>query len=252
MFLKHVAGQVSYEVKGEFSIFHNQSKKILYGPFSFAPTIAYSNQTGFSIGYESMNCYSEIDKLVPKFADGTVHLVHFNIKIHCNENDAGNKANPNSSIDPTFEMMLKYPSDVTVRTSDGHSLDANSQILKEKSKIMEKVKMRRRCSIGLIFEQQPASRMIAGTIIDVNCNFKTMVELLRFMYLGTIKDSEVQICSNEILLASKNYEIEGLTDYCIKVITKNLNESNVLKMIQIANSNNIPDLFVKCCNYIQS
>lgn len=218
------------------------------------------NDLESSRGYEVFISFSELSDLNAKSDIGTVC---FHVKIRCNDEgpitsptedvDAAspsvnvkNETFFNTSTGDVFEMMFMHPFDMTIKTSDGFVLKANEQIITEKSKIIEICRDRRLSPLGIKLE--PSENL------EIDCNRATLIELWRFIYQGVLKNAETMSITryNDFLEAATKYQIEGLFDYCINTIKKNFKEFEVLKIVELAESHNIPSLFDKCCKHIQS
>lgn len=140
--------------------------------------------------------------------------------------------------DDLFDMMIELTPDVTLKLNDGSELKVNSQ------KLMK-------CSTE--FTDLLSSEKLAksnGIIEITDVSRKVMIELLRFIYCGQVR--ALRQNGTEIFEAACKYKITNLVDECTKAVGPlALGEKNVLRIAQLANSNNSEKLFDSCCIVIK-
>jgi len=86
------------------------------------------------------------------------------------------------------------------------------------------------------------------TVSIIDCGVEAFNVMLEFIYTDKVNLTEGSII--EVLYLAKKYDLEGLYDYCVKFITKNLSRQNVVDfyhgLVQLAET----ELVDKCLSFM--
>lgn len=125
---------------------------------------------------------------------------------------------------------------VTLRTADGVELKAFKNVLSKASIVFQKM-----------FEHDMEEKS-TGVVEVIDFSGKIMGELLKFVYGGNVHlTPDIDI---ELFNAAKVYQIEGLSDICLKSIKYRTTRYNVFEVLQIADTHDEKELYQFCLEII--
>jgi hypothetical protein len=73
--------------------------------------------------------------------------------------------------------------------------------------------------------------------------------MIRFLYTGSVNDMKKH--SKDLLYAAEKYKIENLKMECIKSLTRNLDTTNLLETLLLAERHNSEILFKSCVKFMK-
>ncbi|KAL7303331.1 hypothetical protein TKK_0004520 [Trichogramma kaykai] len=81
-------------------------------------------------------------------------------------------------------------------------------------------------------------------------NYEAAVEMLRYIYTGSVKTQEFSL-TTKVLAAADKYEIEGLKEECEKILMSAVSTENVIEAIMMSNKYNTNKLKIKAVDFVK-
>ncbi|KAL7286216.1 hypothetical protein TKK_0019512 [Trichogramma kaykai] len=130
-------------------------------------------------------------------------------------------------------------SDVKLRTAGGKEIPAHRVVLAAASPVFK----------AMFSHDMLENKSQSVDMIDVS--FETVVEFLRYIYTGRIKNNEITL-SIELLTTSEKYQLELLKNACEKILSSTLSTENSLEMLKISDTYSANHLKKETVDFIKS
>lgn len=146
-------------------------------------------------------------------------LIKLNIEMTTNDDEDDNDDN---EILTSYEQLFDSGnfSDFTMTTSEGSSIPVHKCIISS------------RCPHFASMLNSHMRESIENHMNIDDISFKTMRELLRFIYCGKVKELKDNVLN--VYVAANKYGIEHLTEKCVKSMIRNLSVANVSLFLMLA------------------
>lgn len=144
-----------------------------------------------------------------------------------------------SALDHFEKLFLdEQLSDVTLNAACGRTLNAHKSILAARSPIF-----------AAMFEHNTVERQMNTVNID-DVEYNVLKEMLRFIYSARVEN--VENSTSDLLVAADKYQIEGLKDACVRMLSENMLVENVAEILVIADRHNVACLKAQAMNFIRA
>lgn len=147
-------------------------------------------------------------------------------------------------IVPCYPLSAQYKrlfncekhKDCTIITSDKKKIPVHKNILAIRSSVFEhmlEVKMELKHAVE----------------VEVDADYKSMLEFLRFIYYGEVHD--IEAVAADLLYISFKYDVRDLQEPCVAIVAKNIKTTNAVAILAIANLIEENDLKSFCYEFIK-
>lgn len=231
--LKHSSGHVDFDLSCILSLVNqgnDQSEPAKVGQIFVRKNqwedihhLGIEDFINYNVLYNKKELYFPNGELI---IQATIHILDSTIDF------VPNPIEPNDDNKKLFRTM--EDADVTIKTADGNTLKAHSNILSESSEIFKEI----------------LSQKKSFEIDDQEFNSGVVKELLRFCYYGNGKLKRKKF-SLELFRIAKKFFIHGLAEICMKTIYEELDEFCPIEVAQLAKEYFMHDLFFNCGLLIQ-
>jgi speckle-type POZ protein len=130
-------------------------------------------------------------------------------------------------------LFSKDFSDVTLVSSDEKEIPAHRCILATRSPVFKAMVEKK-----------------SGVIVAEDIDGETMLEMLRFIYTGTVENFET-IALN-LIYAAEKYELPDLKSMCDTKLLEQISEETVLEYIELTEKFGLKELLFRSMDYIQT
>ncbi|XP_058792339.1 speckle-type POZ protein-like [Phymastichus coffea] len=128
--------------------------------------------------------------------------------------------------------------DVKLSAACGRALHAHKSILTARSPIF-----------AAMFEHDTMERQ--QNAVDIkDVEFNVLKEMLRFIYADRIEITDKS--TSDLLIAADKYQIEGLKEHCVQLLSDNISVENVAEVLVIADRHNVASLKTRAMNFIRA
>ncbi|XP_014237851.1 speckle-type POZ protein-like [Trichogramma pretiosum] len=148
----------------------------------------------------------------------------------------------NEVLMPKFNFdwifLGKELSDVNLRAKCGKEIPAHRVVLAGASPVFK----------AMFSHDMVENKSQLVDMADVN--YEAAVEMLRYMYTGSVK---TQACSltAEILAAADKYQLEELKNKCEKILCSNVSTENAIEILKVADKYNVSCLKKKVVDFVR-
>jgi speckle-type POZ protein len=126
--------------------------------------------------------------------------------------------------------------DLKIKTKDGVVLNVHKAILTTRSTVFFKI---------LMTDKKEAT---TNNVEIKDFDSKTTRELLRFIYCEEVQG--LKTIAKDLINAAEKYKVDGLKEFCIEGLSKNVSEENVIDFLIIADQISETSQLVSACSPI--
>ncbi|KAL7298421.1 hypothetical protein TKK_0008212 [Trichogramma kaykai] len=143
---------------------------------------------------------------------------------------------PKLKFDPMF--LSEDMSDVKLRTTCGKEIPAHKVVLAAASPVFD-----------AMFRHDMLEKK-SQSVKMTDISYETAVEVLRYIYTGSVENQELFQAMN-LLAAADKYQLETLKSMCEQIIGSNLSTENVVDILRVADKYNLKWLEKKAVSFIK-
>ncbi|XP_014238037.1 speckle-type POZ protein B-like [Trichogramma pretiosum] len=155
----------------------------------------------------------------------------------------------NESVDKNQALVPKFNfdwifleenfSDVNLRAACGKEIPAHRVILANASSVFK----------AMFSHDMLENKSQLVDMIDVS--HPAAVEMLRYIYTGSVVETQEFSLTAEVLAAADKYQLEGLKNVCEKMFISTLSTENAIEALTIAKKYNINKLKIKAVEFLK-
>ncbi|KAL7303329.1 hypothetical protein TKK_0004518 [Trichogramma kaykai] len=129
--------------------------------------------------------------------------------------------------------------DVKLRTASGKEVPAHRLMLAAASPVFK----------AMFTHDMLENKSQSVDMIDIS--YDATVEMLRYIYTGSVVETQEFSLTAEVLAAAEKYQLEGLKNVCEKIFISTLSTENAIEALTIAKKYNINKLKIKAVEFLK-